>query len=62
MNLYRKPIIDGDISKWPKYSREKQNFLILNGDVAAGDGNKIATGLKQGICSFWNEVIGDSTR
>lgn len=41
--------------KWPKYSREKQNYFILNGDVATGA--EITTGLKSGICSFWNDLI-----
>ena len=55
--LCRMPIMDGNTSsKWPKYSRENQNYFILNGNVAAG--TEITTGLKSGICSFWNEVIG----
>jgi len=53
-SLCRKPIIDGEISKWPKYSREKQNYFILNGDVAAGA--EITNGFKSAICSFWNEL------
>jgi len=50
------PIMDGGMSKWPKHLREKQNYFILNGAAAAG--TEITTGLKSGICSFWNEVIG----
>jgi hypothetical protein len=48
------------MDKWSKFSREHQNYYILNADVNANA--QTTTGLKNGICFFWNEVIGNKTR